>query len=39
MRTIVWMSAWRGFMQASIYFSGNYIEDFSRVMQFKLIAK
>lgn len=76
-RTIVWMSAWRGFMQATIYFPGKYaddvyglelgaatmrkiretkhtgtskpcifeirdesiLEDFSRVMQFKLIAK
>lgn len=76
-RTIVWMSAWRGFMQATIYFPGKYIDDvygldlapstmkkiretkntgaskpcifeirdesalgdFSRVIQFKLIAK
>jgi hypothetical protein len=76
-RTIVWMSAWKGFMQATIYFPAKYIddvygldleestigkiratrsvgkskpcsfdirdravlEDFSKVMQFKLIAK
>lgn len=76
-RTIVWMSAWKGFMQATIYFPAKYIddvyaldldartlakikatknvgkskpcifeirgeavlEDFAKVMQFKLIAK
>lgn len=76
-RTIVWMSAWKGYMQATIYFPEKYIDDvygidisedvvnrikntkntgkskpcifkirnkeilkdFSKVMQFKLIAK
>lgn len=26
-RTIVWMSAWSGFMKATIYFPGKYIDD------------
>jgi hypothetical protein len=26
-RTIVWMSAWKGFMQATIYFPSKYIDD------------
>jgi hypothetical protein len=26
-RTIVWMSAWKGYMQASMYFPGKYIDD------------
>ena len=76
-RTIVWMSAWKGYMQATIYFSEKYINkiygldiseeakekikstkntgkskpcifeirskavlnDFSQLMQFKLISK
>jgi hypothetical protein len=76
-RTIVWMSAWKGYMQATLYFPERYLDDifgldisdttkekirltkntgkskpcifeirnkaaladFSRVMQFKMIAK
>ena len=76
-RTIVWMSAWKGYMQATVYFPEKYIdgiyeldiseemkekiretknigkskpcifeirnknvlEDFNKVMQFKIIAK
>ena len=26
-RTIVWMSAWKGYIQATIYFPGKYIND------------
>lgn len=26
-RTIVWMSAWKGFMQATVYFPERYIKD------------
>lgn len=26
-RTIVWMSAWKGFMKATIYFPEKYVED------------
>ncbi|OPY23181.1 MAG: hypothetical protein A4E26_00957 [Methanobacterium sp. PtaU1.Bin097] len=26
-RTIVWMSAWKGYMQAIIYIPGKYVED------------
>jgi lipopolysaccharide biosynthesis glycosyltransferase len=26
-RTIVWMSAWKGYMQATVYIPGKYIED------------
>ena len=26
-RTIVWMSAWKGYMQATVYFTEKYIED------------
>jgi len=30
-RTIVWMSAWKGYMQATIYIPGKYLEDLSRL--------
>lgn len=26
-RTIVWMSAWKGYIQATVYIPGKYIED------------
>jgi hypothetical protein len=26
-KTVVWMSAWKGYMQASIYFPNRYIDD------------
>jgi len=26
-RTIVWMSAWKGYMKAVVYFPGKYLED------------
>lgn len=26
-KTIVWMSAWQGFMKATIYFSNTYVDD------------
>lgn len=26
-RTIVWMSAWKGYMQATVYVPGKFIED------------
>ena len=42
-RTIVWMSAWRGFMQATIYFPERYIEevyklDISEKLKEKIIS-
>lgn len=30
-RTIVWMSAWRGYMQATVYFPEKYIENIYRL--------
>ena len=48
-RTIVWMSAWKGYMQATIYFPERYIEDIyklsitddmkNRIMKTKNVGK
>jgi hypothetical protein len=30
-RTIVWMSAWKGYMKATIYFPGKYVDELGRL--------